>query len=201
MLALTTPHPPPPPPRSRRSARPCAARADHSGSLEKETRSDLATDHRERRGGAEAQRRRRPGRTRRPRGARLQDREAQRSCLAVSSFVSTPRCCSPPLLMATEAARASQEGCLVLTRDFTDSLRQSASENPEHEAVWTRLAAALSRPLTPPSPPPSAPLSCLLSLSLHLWAQYPLRFLPPGTKHYLPHSATLQNLRRGVYSE
>lgn len=88
----------PPPPRSRRSARPCAARADHRGSLEKETRSDLATEHRERRGGAGAQPRRRPGRTRRPRGARLQDREAQRSCLAVSSLVSTPRCCSPPLL-------------------------------------------------------------------------------------------------------
>ena len=108
--------------------------------------------------------------TRRPRGARLQDREAQRSCLAVSSLISTPCCCSPLLPAAAEAARASQEGCLVLTRDFTDSIRQSASENPEQEAVWTGWPPRFPAP-SPHRPRrlllPSSVFSRLLSISGH----------------------------------
>lgn len=183
-----------------RGARRCAVGADPRGSLTKEARSDLATDRGERPGGAEVRPRRRPG-SHDPQEVRLQDPHAQRPCLEGSDFA---RWHSPLLFSAFPDGRA-QKGRLVLTGSFTDSLRQRASENPEHEAAWTRLAAALSRPLTPPSPPPSPLFSWLLTLSfclsVCLRAQYPLRFVPRGTKHYLPRSDRLQNPKEGVYPE
>lgn len=159
-------------------------------------------DRGERPGGAEVRPRRRTGR---PREVCLQDRHAQRPCLEGSDFARWHR----PLLFSAfpdgrPASRAAQKGPLVLTGGFTDSLRQRASENPEHEAAWTRLAAALSRPLTPSSLPPSL-FSWLLSLSfclsVCLRAQYPLRFVSRGTKHYLPRSDRLQNPKEGVYPQ
>ena len=66
----------------------------------------------------------------------------------VSSLVGTARGCSPPSL--TAARPLGRAGGSPFPRgaggDFTDSLRQRASENPEHKAAWTRLAAALGAP-------------------------------------------------------
>lgn len=130
----------------------------------------------------------------------------------VSSLVGTARC-SPPSL--TAARPLGGAGGSPFPRGvgrgghFTDSLRQRASENPEHKAAWTRLAAALSRPLTPPSPPPSLrswllARSCARALSLppiSAPGTVPAQVCARGTKHYLPRSDRLQNPREGVYPE
>lgn len=169
------PHPPgaatQPGPRSTlRGARRCAAGADPRGSLGKETRSDLATERGERPAGAEAGPRRLLG----LRGARLQDRDAQRPCLEGSVFAPghSPRLFSafPDGCPASRARRrvafSSRGGGGLYGLPQAESFGEPGAQGRVDTA-----GRRARRPLTPPSPPPSLrswlrSRSCARALSL-----------------------------------
>lgn len=154
------------------------------------------------------------GCTGRPRGARLQDQDAQRPCLEGSVFARG----HSPLLSAFPDGRPASRRRRRVAFSSRGRERGGTLRTPSgRELRRTRSTRPRGHGWPPRSPAPSPhrpaafsailaarSLVCARALSLppiSAPGTVPAQVCARGTKHYLPRSDRLQNPREGVYPE